>query len=710
MAEPRPSSPASPPRPSPGGGERRREGRRAGVGPQTRGPGAPSAAVAAETPRRRRWRDVPVAVRWVLGVLALIVAAVAIFIALFQWNWLRGPIDSYVSGKLNRPVVIHGDLSGKLLTWTPSLTARDLTVAQPAWVKGAPMATLPQLTIAIDLKALLRGKLIVAEVDATRPDVHLLRDASGRNNWTFGPANAPPQPLKLPAIRHFVIEDGHLDLSDVVRALHFTGTVSSNEQVVGYGHGVFSLNGQGTLNREPFTARIEGGPLLNVDPDRPYPFQADIRAGATHLVASGEINRPFDLGAFQATGQIDGPNLAQLYQLTGLALPDSPPYQVSGHLTRKGDRVDLTGLTGRVGSSDVHGHLTVTQANGRPDLTGDLASNRLKLADFTAIIGGAPRSMLRGTVTSPQQQAEAAQLTAEHRILPDARLDVARVRQMDADVRYRAETVDAGPLPIKQVMLRARLDHGLLTLDPLSLILPQGALSGDVRLDARGATPVTQLNLQLAHAQVQELLPRVGGTPPAEGPLAAAARLTGAGASVREAAANANGTVTVVMPGGQMRQLFAEVMGVDVARSLFLYLSKNNSPTPIRCAVAEFRAQNGVLSVQRLLIDTAAVQATGKGVIDLRNETLKLAISGKPKHFRVLHLAAPITLEGRLDDPHAGLDIGKAAPQLAISAALGAVVAPLAAVLPFIAPGAPRDADCTALVAEAQRLGAPVSH
>ena len=89
-----------------------------------------------------------------------------------------------------------------------------------------------------------------------------------------------------------------------------------------------------------------------------------------------------------------------------------------------------------MGSSDLAGHLVASEQNGRRDLTGALTSRRLKLADLTALIGGAPRGAVRTTVTSPQQQAMAAKLTAEHRILPDARLDVARMRQMDADVRY----------------------------------------------------------------------------------------------------------------------------------------------------------------------------------------------------------------------------------------------------------------------------------
>jgi AsmA family protein len=647
--------------------------------------------------------------RWVGGVLTLLVIAVAIFIALFQWNWLRGPIDRYASARLNRPVAIHGNLAGHIWTWTPSLTADDVTVAQPPWAGAGQMVTIPRLTIAIDLKALIRQRAVVVSlVDAEHPSVRMIRDALGRNNWSFGAPTREAQPLKLPPIRNFIINDGRLVLDDADRKLHFAGQVSSNEALTGYGRGRFTLNGQGSLNGQPFLAQILGGPLINVDPHKPYPFQSDIHAGATHIVANGTMERPFDLGVMQASGHVSGPDLAELYDLTGFALPSTPPYDLAGQIKRDGNRFDIAPIHGRMGSSDLAGHLVASEANGRRDLTGALASRRLKLADLTALIGGAPRGVVKTTVTSPQQQAMAAKLTAEHRIFPDARLDAARMREMDADVRYTAESVDAGPLPIRQLALHVRLDHGLLNVDPFAVTLPVGALSGSVRLDARGAVPLTSLNVTLARAQVQELLPKSSNQAAFQGALVGNARLSGAGDSVRAAAGTASGVVALAIPQGQMSQLFAELMGIDVGKSLFLYLSKDQKPTPVRCAVAEFRAHDGVLTAQRLLIDTGAVQATGKGTIDLRNETLNLALSGKPKHFRLIRIAAPITLTGRLDNPKVGVDFARAAPQLGAAAVLGAALSPAAAILPFISLGGTKDADCSALLAEAAADGAPV--
>jgi uncharacterized protein involved in outer membrane biogenesis len=355
--------------------------------------------------------------------------------------------------------------------------------------------------------------------------------------------------------------------------------------------------------------------------------------------------------------------------------------------------------------------LTVLTKDHRRAVNGDLSSRNLKLADLTPVIGGAPRGALRGAVASAKQQIVAAQLTAEHRILPDAHLDVSRIRQTDADIRYRAESVDAGPLPIRQLALHATLDHGLLVIDPLALSLPQGGLSGHIRLDARGASPATTVDLALANAQVQELLPKGkgGGAPPLQGSLEARARLSGVGDSVRAAAGSANGVVAVAIPQGQMRQLFAELLGIDVGRSLFLYLSKDQTPTPVRCAVAEFQAKDGILTAQRLLIDTGAVRAEGGGTVNLKDETINLEISGKPKHFRLLRIAAPITMKGRLDDPKVGVDVAKALPQLGVSALLGAFVSPLAVALPFITGGQAKDADCGALLTEAATHGAPIS-
>jgi uncharacterized protein involved in outer membrane biogenesis len=191
--------------------------------------------------------------------------------------------------------------------------------------------------------------------------------------------------------------------------------------------------------------------------------------------------------------------------------------------------------------------------------------------------------------------------------------------------------------------------------------------------------------------------------------LHARAQLTGAGDSVRTAAANADGAVTLVMPRGRMRQAFAELLGINAGKGLLMLMSKDQTETPVRCAVAEFRVTDGTLAAQRIIMDTGVVVANGSGWISLENETMNLLIDGETKRPRLLRVWAPITVQGRIRQPQLGVRTGDVVAQGGIAAALGALVAPVAALLPFIDPGLADDADCGALIAEAGRGRAPVA-
>ena len=684
------------------------EGGRGG-GPWTPStPGPKQVAKDVGRPLGQRWQDIPLWAR-LGGVIALLIGAIVLFfLFVFQWNWLRGPLAHEVSGRLHRPVVITGDLDAHVWSLSPSLTVHGLVVGNPDWAGKTTMATLPRLSVSIRLPdLLLRGKVVLPQVLASAPDVRLQRQADGRANWTFGdPRN--PAPLKLPAIRHFVIDDGHLRVDDRQRKLVFVGTVTSNEQAAGTGRGVFVLDGKGTLNASAFDAHVTGGPLLNVDPDRPYPFNARVTAGATRVTALGTIPHPFDLSRFTAQLKLSGPDLADLYHLTGLALPATPPYSLTGGFARVNKNYAFRKFQGQVGDSDLSGNAAVDTTASRPFLKADLTSRRLVLADLGAVIGAAPRDVRHHTI-SPAQAAMAAKLTAEHRILPDARLDLNRVRGMDAKVSYRAQSVLAKGLPIRQVVLKVNIDHGLVLVDPLAFSLPQGQIAGTIRIDARGATPAETIDIRLTGARLEQLVSAGAANPPIEGGVLARGRLSGAGDSVRAAAGNANGVVSVVIPHGQIRQSMAELLGINATKGLFLLLAKNNDQTPVRCAVANFRAHDGVLTADRIVLDTGVVLAVGKGEVNLRDETVNLRLEGKPKKFRLVRIAAPITLQGRLEAPKVGVDMSKAAGQLTIATVLGAFVSPLAVILPFVNPGLAHDADCSSLLAEAAHQGAPVT-
>jgi Uncharacterized protein involved in outer membrane biogenesis len=649
--------------------------------------------------------------KWAAGVLALVAIAVAILAAVWDWNWFRGPLARYASLRMHREVSIAGDLEVKAWSWQPRATVSGVRIADAAWngegnPDGRPMGTFEKITVQIRLIPLLWGDVDLRLLRFDRPNLRLVADAQGRRNWDFSDGRRQGEPLRLPPIRSFIINDGRLAYADARRDMRFDATVNASE-TLGQANRGFELIGQGTINRQPFRMEVTGGPLLNIDRNKPYPFAADIRAGQTFITATGNVPKPFDLGRFTMAAMARGPDLSDLYPLTGVALPNTPPYRLRGRLSRDGQIWRIDNLGGRVGDSDLAGDLKVETGRERPMFTADLRSNSLDFDDLGALFGGSPSTGL-GETASPAQAAVARRLGAQQRLFPDSTLDMTRIRAMDADVRYRAAAIRDAPIDLRSGSVRVKLDNGLLRADPLRLDLPRGRVAGHIALNARKAVPATELDLRLSNARIEELVPvTYGGGHPLTGALAGRARLTGQGDSVHKAFATADGEVMMVAPGGEIREAFAELMGVNVVKGLGLLLKKDMDSVPLRCGVAHFRAADGVMTASNIVLDTEPVLITGQGKVDLGRERMAFRLQGENKKFRLVRVLAPVTAEGPIRAPKLGVEAGTAIGQGAVAAGLGALIAPVAALLPFVDPGLAKDANCGALLAEAGRKGAP---
>ena len=430
-------------------------------------------------------------------------------------------------------------------------------------------------------------------------------------------------------------------MKDEQRKLEFTATISAQEGRSGSPGEPFELLGQGTLNAKPFSLKVNGGPLISVEEHRPYPFDLQITAADIHAQAQGVIPKPFDLGHLEADLAISGQDLADGYYLTGLALPNTPPYKISGRLTRDGTRFEFRDFAGTVGASDLRGVLVVEMGSGRPSLTGDVRSRSLNFADLAAPLGKPPSQETEARVAGKGAKRKSAAMSSGP-FLPTSPLQLERIRAMDAQVHYRAESVQAQKLPLKAVDLGVKLDHGLLGIDPFAVTLPMGQVAGNVKIDARTDVPRTDLDLRITHMDL--------GAVQAERQHRAAhgrgdgrpAGAHGTGDSVHAAASTADGALTAVLPHGQVRAAFAELTGINL-RGLGLLLDQKHPDASVRCGIADFAAQQGVLTTRELVFDTSDVLVTGKGQIDLRTEKIDLSINGQPKKFRIVRVRAPFS-------------------------------------------------------------------
>ncbi len=376
---------------------------------------------------------------WTGGAFGVLVTALVLFLTFADWNALRAPISRMASAATGREIVIAGDLNVNPWSWTPEFTVNDLRIGNPArFRERGHFATVRRAEASVRLLPLFTGRFDFVRIDLNGADIALYRNAEGVSNWSPSRSSTGRQ-FDLPAIREFALRGGRVRYEDDKRRMTLDATFTTEESVNPRNPGRFELNGEGRLNNRAFALELSGAPLLNVRRDRPYPFVADVRAGATHIEANGSIRRPFNFNAWQADVRASGADLADLYYLIGLTLPNTPPYQLSGQLTRADGRFGMPHVAGRVGDSDVRGTWTAArQRNGRLLLEGDIRSTSLDFDDLMAVLGGAPDT---SETISPEQRQMAANLSAQGRLLPDAPLDISRVRNMDARVSYRAAHV-----------------------------------------------------------------------------------------------------------------------------------------------------------------------------------------------------------------------------------------------------------------------------
>ena len=253
--------------------------------------------------------------------------------------------------------------------------------------------------------------------------------------------------------------------------------------------------------------------------------------------------------------------------------------------------------------------------------------------------------------------------------------------------------------PLRSAKVQVSLSNGVLKLDDMAMSFAQGALLGNLKVDATKDTPITDMDVRLSKLRLEQFVTGLGSPPPLQGELLARAKLRGVGRSVHDAASTADGSFAVAVPAGQMRKAFAELMGINIARGLFL---DSREQTNLRCGIAVFSANRGILNLDQFVFDTDVVQVRGEGIVNMQTESVDLQVTGEPKEFRLLRVRAPIAISGSLGRPSVGIKAGPALGQGGLAAGLGALLTPLGAILPFIDPGLAEDANCVALLNQPQ--------
>jgi uncharacterized protein involved in outer membrane biogenesis len=626
--------------------------------------------------------------KWGGITLLVLVVAIALFLAFFDWNKLRGPISSQVSSKLDRRFEIKGDLDVDL-AWTPRITVNDIELANTDWGSKPEMMTLDRLQFSIRLLDLLKGDVVLPEIHLSKLDALLEKSAKGKGNWAFKTDKKDETDrTEIPKIDNLTLEDSKLVYRDPTTDTELNLTASAAGAAKEQG---VRLQGRGRFEGERFTLKVQGGSLLELwEKSKPYPVDVKMAAGDTKIAVEGTFADPVQLQEPKLSIDLQGDTLAKLSPFIGVPLAETPPYKFTGHVTRSGEQWLINDLKGNMGSSDIAGDVAYSSPKDRPFLKADIKSKRLDFKDLVGFIGADP---------TPEEKEKP-------RIFPDKPYDPEAMRSADGDVSFYSDNIVTPNLPVDEFKTRLQMDHGKLTLDPLNFRIDIGQITAAIQLDASKDLIATKADVKIRKVPLRRLLAETQFKEESDGMFFGQIILDTTGNSVAEMLGRGNGDVTLLMEQGRISNLLIELAGLDVAESLGFLLTKDKS-TRIRCIIGNFKVNQGIMKTAPFVIDTTDTNINIEGHIDLRQETANLRLKASPKDPSILSARVPVNVTGKLKSPKVMPDRTGLALKGGASVALGVLLTPIAAIIPWIELGLGDDSACHAMIDEAKTDDAP---
>lgn len=640
-------------------------------------------------------------------ILMSLAVLTGIFVVLNNQKWFHDFIERKVSALVGRDFAVDGDIDVDWDWTTPGLSVKGIRIANVPEGKEPSMVKIKELDFHIRIWRLLRLELNFPEVAVSAPEIVLEKFSKTRTNWDFpllSGANMAKQALpddrtEVPIIDLLKISDGKLVYRDDPKKLSINLRLESIKGQMP-NQGLYVIKGDGLLQGQAFRLAAEGGSVAMLRAaDKPYPLKIDIAMGTTRATVDGQFADPVKMQGVDARLDIRGPSLADLFYLTQIPLPPSPPYRLKGVLKQDNKVWRFSDFSGRLGDSDLGGDLSYDTAGERGYIKANLVSRRLDFDDLSGLIGATPKS---GTL-SPQQKKEAKAEKASPKLLPDTPVNLTRLRSADMNVRLKAKRIKAPSLPLDDLDIGFNLRNGVLTLDPLQFGVADGSVGGSLTLDGQRAVPAVRANLTIRRLGLKQFFAADSSFKSlSTGRFGGLLKLSGNGKTVADILADSNGKITLLMSGGKIDLLLIEAAGLDLGDALPLILG-NEKSTDIRCMIGDFTVRDGLLKSDTLVFDTADSNINGSLSTNFKTEQMNGKIEVHPKDFSILSARTPILLSGTLKKPSVSLEKKELLIKGAAAAALGALLTPVGALIPFIELGLGKDSDCAGLIRQARR-------
>jgi len=623
-----------------------------------------------------------------LAIVAAIAAIGGITLSRLDLNtYFKDSIIDKVAQATGRKLVIGGEVRLTLLP-APALTVTDVAFANPAWAASPQMMTVGELSAQVALLPLLfGGKLHVDRFVLKDVDLRLATDSDGRSNWRFTAPDRPGAPppaasarngggLEVPGFDDILLRDISIRYDD--GRTHETRMVSLTDlSITGSPTGPIAVTASAIYQTLPIKLHATLGALSSLMvPGQPYMIDANIDAAGATIKLIGSVAEPLTGRGLAFTVALDGHDLGPVGTLFGFAVPEKP---YSFAATLRGDAggtMTLTALQAAIGASTLSGKATVALASPRPKLSATLAAAMIDLTEW-------PK-----TTTAKRSGGG-------ERVFGNEPLPLSTLRIADADITLTVAVMKSATVTLQDLSLHLTLDDRNLRIKPFAVTLDGGHMEGSADLSTRQAPAVLDIHMDAKHLDLGKLLAQMAGNNLLEGKGDLSVAAHGSGDSVHAIMTTLDGTSSLVIGRGLIKNRYADLVGADVFREAFAW-AQGKQDSKLTCMVSRFDIRKGLATSRDLLIDTSDVTIVGEGTVNLGSEGLDLELTPRPKEASLLSLATPIDIGGTFRQPT--FQPNRTAMAKDVAKGVAVWINPLFALLPMVLDSGDDKTPCVAAI------------
>jgi len=625
-------------------------------------------------------------IKWLMitaGFLGIVVIAMLLLIPVFMDVQKYKPyIERRVSEAVGRPFTMGEELKASLFPWA-GINLSDLHLGNPPGFDEPDFVSVKSFEIRVKLIPLLLSKFKDIQIDhivLNEPRIALIKQKDGKTTWEWAEREKKPSPSEKNEIKQLEGQPGN-DFS--LKSLTIGDLTVNNGLIYWIDHSNKEKKEISDLNLKLFdvsldrsvnlkiSARMDGHPVslngsigpVGAKPGRePVPFDITFHALkqlVMHL--KGRVDHPAENPEFDLTVDVSPFSLKKLLVETDRSFPADMSDPAA--LNKVAFKAHLKGNPQKISVSDGILNIDESKINfsvkakdfSRPDVTFDAKLDRIDLNRYLP-----PKSVEKFDADNKAGLGKPASKKTVSGKPGSTKADYSLLRGLVLKGSMQAEKVKINKTTAQDIHVKVSGKNGIFHLNPLTMKLYNGKISGNVTMNVKKSIPQSNIRLKLNHIECEPLVRDVLEKDIIKGSVNAKVTLSMLGDDAEKILRTLNGKGEFSVKNGAVKgiDLVAMVRNTDGAYG-FAGKVNNRPETGFSELYVPFTITDGILKTADTRMVSTLIRVAVSGKASLPGETLKFRIEpvvvttskADKKKMKRSEVRVPVLVSGTFSSP-----------------------------------------------------------